>query len=390
MSMAAVSPLPTPERAPRSPEFEADLIRLHETVSTMQDSMTSPIARLGSWLGPRVLGFRWQQVHTLRQGLLYGGFTVGVYLVAPLVATTVTWSWAGAPIWTWLAVALLFGLFTLASTRLAGESSASVRGLLQLATVMENEADLHEVIAATQRRWRARYYALPAAPLTLIVLAVSALRDPDAFWAIHPGTLVLLVLLVYEFTEAMIGVLVTMRLFTAESRFPHRLSWLDPLASRPVQAMLHTWFAGIGPGSPMVVLYGLAVTILIAPVSADLLVVPLGGIALIGLVLVLASLLSLRRSVNRIVEHSKEATLESLRARIEALEPRSRELTSDQSERLRALLATYAAVRDAPTGPSGAQALGHAATALAVPALTFLLAVMTEVYAERLLDQLLP
>lgn len=374
----------------RSAEFEADLARLHEAVSTLQDSMTSPTSWLGRWLEPRVLGFRWRQVHTAQQALLDGLLTVGVYLIAPVLATTVTWSWAGAPVWTWLAVAVLFGAFTLVSTRLAGESSPGIQGLLQLATAMESEADLHTLIGAAQRAWRARYFALPAAALTIAILTVSAARDPDAFWAIHPGTLVMLVLLVYEFTEAMVAVLVSMRLFRTESRFPHRLSWVDPLASRPVQAMLRTWFAGLGPGSPLLIPYGLAVTILVAPISVDLLFVPLGGIALVGLVLVLASLISLRRSVGRIVQDAKESTLASLRERIEGLQPHTRQLTADEAEQLRVLLDTYAAVRDAPTGPSGAQTLGHAVTALAIPALAFFLAVLAEVYAERLLDQFLP
>jgi hypothetical protein len=388
--MREALPVDVGARPGRSPEFEADLVRLHEAVMRMQDSMTSPTSRLAVWLEPRVLGFRWQQVHTLRQMLLYAAFVIGVYLVAPVVATTVTWSWAGAPVWTWLAVAALFGAFTLLSTRLAGESSPAVGGLLQPATALENEADLHELIAAAQRSWRARYYALPALSLTVAILALSAGRDPAAFWAIHPGTLVMLALLVYEFTEAMVGVLVSMRLFAAEARFPHRLSWLDPLASRPVQAMLHTWFAGLGPGSPLIVPYALAVAVLVAPISVDLLFVPLGGVALVGLLFVLVSLLSLRHSLHRIVRHAKEATLETLRERIERLEPAERDLTADESQRLRALLETYAAVRAAPTSPSGAQTLGHALTALAIPALAFFLAVLAEVYAERLLDQLLP
>ncbi len=390
MSAGVIAGLAPAAQTPRSAEFEADLVRLREAVSTMQDSMTSPTSRLDRWLEPKVLGFRWQQVHTVRQSLIYGVFIAGVYLVAPVLVTAVTWSWASAPLITWVAVAVLFGVFTLASTRLAGESSPSVQGLLALPAALENESDLHELIVAARRSWRARYWALPALALTFAILAASLTRDPAAFWSIHPGTLIMLVLLVYEFTEAMVGVLISMRLFTVEARFPHHLSWLDPLASAPVQAMLHTWYAGIGPGSPLVILYGLAVTILLAPISIDLLVVPLGGIALIGLVFVLSSLVSLRRSVNGIVEHAKEATLESLRSRIESLEPRARDLSTDESERLRALLDTYAMVRAAPTGPTGAQTLGHAVTALAVPALAFFLAVMSEVYAERILDQLLP
>jgi hypothetical protein len=377
-------------RTQRSPEFEADLVRLHESVTRLQNSMTSPTNWLSRWLEPRLLGFSWQQVHTARQVILDGCLTVGIYLVIPVLATTVTWSWASAPVWTWVGVAVLFGAFELVSTRLAGESAPGIEGLLQLPAAIDREADLREVIDATERSWRARFFAPPAAVLTVGILAAAALRDPAAFWGLHVGTLAMLTLLVYEFTEAMVSVLLSVRLFRVESRFAHRLSWLDPLASPPVQAVLHTWFAGVGPGSPLVVVYGLAVTILIAPLSLDLLIVPLGGIALIGLVLVLASLVSLRRSIQRIVEHAKDATLESLRERIESLEPGTRELTPHEAERLRALLATYDVVREAPTGPTSGQALVHAVTALAIPALTFLLAVMSEVYAERILDQVLP
>lgn len=390
MSTASVSPLPTPEPTPRSPAFEADLLRLRDAVTELQNSQTSPMNLLFTRLSRRLLGFTWQEARTARQLALEAGLGAAVYLLAPVMATTVTWTWDTAPLWTWLAVAALFGAFQVMGTRLVGEASPLVGNMLQLPAAVEREADLHALVDTARQLWRARRFAPPAAALTAGVLVLSAARGGNAFWSLHVGTLVLLTLMLYEFSEAMVGVFLTVRFYRAESRFAHRLSWLDPLSSRPVQAMLHTWFAGIGPGSPMVVAYGLAVTLLIAPLSIDLVVVPLAGVALIGVVLVVASLVSLRRSVQRIVQHTKDAALESLRERIEALEPRSRELTSDESERLRALLATYAAVRVAPTGPSSTQTLAHAVTALAIPAITLLLAVMSEVYAERLLDQLLP
>jgi hypothetical protein len=380
----------TQPRARRSPEFEADLVRLREGVNRLQDSMTSPTNWLYNRLEPRIVGVPWQQAHSVRQAILDAVVTFGVYLIAPVVATSVTWSWADAPVWTWVGVAALFGAFGLVSRRLAGESAVGLAGLLALPAAIASDSDLHELVDTVWQSWRRRFYAPPAAALTVGILVASVARDGEAFRALPVGTLVMLALLVYEFTEAMVAVLLSVRLFTVEAQFTHRLSWLNPLASPPVQATLHTWFAGFGPGSPLVVLYGLAVTILIAPLSLDLLVVPLGGIALVGLVLVFASLVSLRRSVQGIVQHAKDATLETLRDRIESFEPRTRDLTTDESQRLRALLATYAAVREAPTGPTSAQTFVHAVTALAVPALTFLLAVMSEVYAERLLDQLLP
>lgn len=126
------------------------------------------------------------------------------------------------------------------------------------------------------------------------------------------------------------------------------------------------------------------------PDSLTALLAPIAGFALAAIIFDTASWLSVRRSVQRIVRHTRDATLESLRERIERIGPREKELTPAESEQLQGLLATYAAVRDAPTGPSGAETFGHAVTALAIPALTFFLAVMAEVYAERLLDQILP
>jgi hypothetical protein len=90
------------------------------------------------------------------------------------------------------------------------------------------------------------------------------------------------------------------------------------------------------------------------------------------------------------VRHTRDATLDRLRRRIDSFDPRLEDLTPQESEQLQGLIATYAAVRAAPTGPSGAETFGHAVTALAIPALAFFLAVMSEVYAERLLNQLLP
>jgi hypothetical protein len=390
MSVAALTPLPPPEPPPRSPEFEADLAHLRAAVTTWQESITAPISWIEIRLLPRIFGFKFNQVRTVPQAILVGVLSAALHLVAPVVATTVTATWADAPIWTWAGVALFMSALDVFGTRVHGESSPTAERLFRLPAAIDRDEDLHELVDFTRRWWRARTVAPTAVALTVGVLTASAAAAPDAFRSFHVGSLVMLALLVHEFIEGQLMVFMAFRVYAWESRFAHRLSWLDPVASAPVQALLHTWFAGIGAGSPMLMAYGLSVATLIAPVAPDLLVVPLAGISLIGFVLITMSLTSLRRSVQRIVRRTKEAALESLRERIEILEPRTRELTPAESAELQALLATYAAVREAPTGPSGAQTFGHAVTALTIPALTFFLAVMSEVYAERLLDQLLP
>lgn len=390
MSMAAVSPFPTPEPGPRSPEFEADLVYLRDAVVRWQDSTTDPNAWLEMRLMPRLLGFRYNQVRTIPQAILVGLLSAAIHLLAPLGASAVTATWDDAPVWTWLAVAALMGAFDVFGTRVHGEGSPTGERLYALPAAIDREEDLHELVDFTRRWWRLRTVAPAAAALTLGILAASAAVAPDAFRAFHLGSLLMLALLVHEFVEGQLMVFIAFRLFVRESHYVHRLSWLDPLASPPVQALLRTWFVSIGAGSPMLVAYGLAVAILIGPVSPDLLLVPLAGISLLGFALITVSMISLRRSVQRIVGHVKDAALDSLRERIEGLEPRTRGLTPAESEELRALLATFAVVREAPTGPSGAQTVGHAVTALAIPALALFLAVLSEVYAERLLTQFLP
>lgn len=179
-------------------------------------------------------------------------------------------------------------------------------------------------------------------------------------------------------------------LYVRESRYLHRLSWLDPFGSPPVQTLLSIWRqTAVGGGVGATVTFIIAV-ILIGPGSVTVLLAPVAGLALVSLVLDTISVLSVRRSVQRIVRHTRDATLDRLRHRIDGFEPRLEDLTPQESEQLRDLIATYAAVREAPTGPSGAETFGHAVTALAIPALALFLAVMAEVYAERLLDQILP
>lgn len=388
--MTGVLPVDSGPQTRRSPEFQADLARLQDAVAKWQDSFSAPTSRLHRWLLRRVLGFRYSEVHTIPQALQVGFLSAALHLLAPALVTTVTGTWAGAPVWSWFGVAILMGVFDIFGTRVHSETSPTGERLFELPAAIDRDADLHELLEFTRRWWRVRNTAPASVVLALAVLAATAMAAPDDFRAFHVGSLVMVALLVHEFIEGQLMVFIALRFYVRESRFLHRLSWLDPVASPPVQAMFHTWFASIGAGSPMLVVYGAAAAVLIAPESPDLLLVPLAGIALIGLVLSGVSVLSLRRSVQRIVRHTRDATLESLRERIESLQPQVRELTPAETERLQGLLGTYAAVRAAPTGPSGAQTFGHAVTALAVPALTFLLAVMSEVYAERLLNQLLP
>jgi hypothetical protein len=309
--------------------------------------------------------------------------------LVPTVATTATASWAGAPIWTWLGIVAFHALLE------AGWGAAVADPWLEkqvtaLPAALEHEADLRRLIAFTERRWRARSYVPAALLIAGLVLTVGAVVSPGLLRGLHPGSLALLVLVLYEFGEERAMRFLYLGLFTAESRYAHRLSWLSPAESPAIQAVLSLWakltfINGLG-----LTLDFVFVVLLVAPSSLPVLLGPIAGFAVAAVVVDTASLMSLRTSVRRVVRHSRDATLDRLRRRIDGFERRLEELTPAETTQLQGLIATYAAVRDAPTGISRRETFGHAVSALAIPALAFFIAVMAEVYAERLLDQLLP
>lgn len=382
MSLSALNPLPVPEQAPRSAAFEADLARLRQAMVTWMWS--GLIYRLLALLLRRP---PWHVV-TTAQRLALGVVGTFLRLLVPVVAATITMSWRGAPFWTWLGIAAFAAAFDAWGTGMGSE--ASMERTVALSAVIDRDADLRELVDFTRRWWRLRIFAPAAVVIALVVLGATALVAPDEFRALHPGSLALLGYLLYEYGESVSMRIIFFAAFVRESRYPHRLSWLDPFGSPPVQTLLSIWRQTAFGGGLMATVTFIVAVILIGPGSLTVLLAPVAGLALVSFVLDTVSVLSVRRGVQRIVRHTRDAALDRLRRRIDSFEPRLEDLTPKESEQLRDLIATYAAVREAPTGPSGAETFGHAVTALAIPALAFFLAVMSEVYAERVLDQLLP
>jgi hypothetical protein len=383
MSTAALSPVPTPDPTRRSAEFEADLDRLRETMVTWPE--TYVVGRLTRAVQRIPLG----RPMTAVQRVMGAAVAIALRLLVPVVVTTATASWAGAPVWTWFGIALFHGAME-ASWGVAVADPFLEKQVVALPAALERAADLRRLIDFTNQRWRARFYAPAAVAIALLILAAAALVAPDSLRAVHPGSLGLIALVLYEFGEERAMRFLYFRLYRDESRYPHRLSWLSPADSPAVQGLLSLWRKLTVINAVGLTMDFIFVVLLLAPDSVSALLAPIVGFALAAVVFDTVAILTVRTSVQRIVQHTRGSALESLRQRIEGLEPRTRELTTAESEELRALLATYAAVRESSTGPSGSETLGHALSALAIPALAFFLAVMAEVYAERLLDQFLP
>ena len=269
--------------------------------------------------------------------------------------------------------------------------ATKVGGFTSLTAVIDRDEDLHEYVRVGRRWSRVPVIVAGTVVLVTAVLAACALLAPGELRAVHVGSLALLAVVLYDFGEAVVvSVLVIAPFALKEAHYPHRLSWLSPLDSPPVQQMVHAWGHAMVLLGWSTALYFVLAVVLLEPDSITALLAPIAGFALVALMVTVGGLVAIRSGVRSIVRLTRDQTLQRLQQRIDEYEPRLEELTPDQWRQLEGLIATYQAARDAPTSPSGEQTLGRALGALAIPTVGFLLAVLAEVYAERLLDQVMP
>jgi hypothetical protein len=311
-------------------------------------------------------------------------------LFLPVVVTSAAGAWTGAPYWRWLGIAALLAGMDVSTFRHMHDVT-TLGGFDALISTIDRDQDLHELVTFSRRCLRFRVIIAGSALVVLAVLSACAVVAPGDLRTVHVGSLAMLAIVLWEFGEAVVGsILVFAPFLIKETHYQHRLSWLNPLQSAPVQQMLHAWGRAILMLGWTTALYFVLAVVLLEPDSITPLLAPIAGFTLIAIVVTVGSLVAIRSGVRSIVRLTRDRTLQRLQHRIDQYEPLLEELTPDEWRQLEGLIATYQAARDAPTSPSGEQTLGRALGALAIPAVGFLLAVLAEVYAERLLDQLMP
>ncbi|EWT07094.1 hypothetical protein N864_12560 [Intrasporangium chromatireducens Q5-1] len=320
-----------------------------------------------------------------------GLLAVAVRLALPVLVTTAAGAWHDAPLWSWCLVAVFFAADQVVTLASGYPHTSRLDDFLALTGRLEREGD---VLLLTQlpRRWlRLSVRVAVSAALTLPVLAVGMAVAPEGLTSLHVGSVAMLMLVLYEFSEQVFfGFLITTLFLRRESQYPHRLWWLSPADTPAIPLMLHAWGTVAIVGGVSVVFSMLPVALLVAPGSSTFLIALVGAMTLSGYLVTILSYVSVRASVRTIVRRHQQRTLEQLQHQVDDLGVRVGDLTPAQTGQLRAVMAVYDAVRDAPLTPRSSEAGSHAVTALAVPGIGFFLAVLAEVYAERLLGQLVP
>jgi hypothetical protein len=248
--------------------------------------------------------------------------------------------------------------------------------------------DLYEYI----RRWnRPMVSTAWGAVVTAIMLTAGWWLTPVAMGELPVGSIVLLAWLLFDFGATMIymGVVLNWAYMAREARYDHHLFWPSPADSPEVtKAMRKVTAQGSATGFWITVV--LVLTVVLVSWESPLLLSLGAGFIVIGYLALFGAALSNRSSVQRIVQRVREQRLEGLRERIDEFGPDYTDLSLQESEQLRDLLFLYDQIRDAPTTPTTTRTVMATAVGLIIPTILFLATVLSEVYAERFLDSVLP
>lgn len=381
-ALRPVTPPPEPEPAPPRAGIEADAQQIREWLFSPVHTTTG---RLGSVV-TRPFGIQ----AASRLGAVVTGLAgAALRFLVPVLAGLAAGDLTESPVGTWAVIAGVLGVLDVVTT-LRSQNVEIQTAIFALLRTLERQSDADDMLLFTRRRWRLVLNATFGAGVSVLTLLVFALAAPSAFDALPVGSAAMLGVLAYELGEygyLYVGFLPAF--FARLARREHRLFWLSPLDSEPIRETLHA--AGMAMSVVgLVITQTILLSVFLVSLESPLFLPVVATFTGIGYVAIAVTVVGMRRSVRTIAMGVRDRHLRVLEDRIDDFGSRLASLTPAENDELRHLVETYRAVREMPTSPSRSETFGHAAVALLIPTFGFLIAVLTEVYAERLLDQLLP
>ena len=381
--MTALRPVPHPESAAPAVDVEAEVRAIREHLFSARNYLVGRLALLVT----QPFGI---EPYSARGAVVTGLASGSVRFFVPVLAGLAVGELGQSPIGRWALIATLLGVLDVVTTYRMRQPSEEQTNMTALLETIEKPRDAHELLLFTRRRYRLGLSAAFSVGVSLLALVAFAVVAPSALDALPVGSVVLLAILILETGELVYQDVLFMTPFIARlGRFEHRLFWLSPLDSEPVRRMLRSFgdvqvFVGFG------VTQQLVLAVVLVGLDSGLLLPVVALLTSIGYLTIAVLVMAVRRSLRQVATRSRDRNMAVLQTRIDAFGPRLGRLTPAEADELQHLVETYRTVRDASTSASTSETFGHAAKALVIPTVGFLLAVMSEVYAERLLDQLLP
>lgn len=318
-----------------------------------------------------------------------------VRLAVPFIVTALVGEWAGAPWWSWVLIAVWLGLGDVltASRHPPQGTPAKTTVLLQemtaLVPTIKREEDLQQLAAFTRRWYRLRVSAPVAAAVAAIMLLACLVVAPEGFRELPAGSIAMLAILLYDFGETTFWNLFSWPFIVRKARYDHHLFWASPVDSSPVQQEIRVWATMQSVLGISVTLF-LVLTVVLVTWDSPLVLPLAAGFIVMGYMTTFGTMAGLRGSVRRIVTRIRDRNLAALQRRIDAYGPRVSDLSAEEAEQVQHLISLHHTIRDSPITPRSRRTFLHAASALVIPTILFFLTVFSEVYAERILDTVLP
>ncbi len=329
--------------------------------------------------------------------LLAGALGMGIRLAVAGIVTTLSGQWTVVPWGRWLIILGFFGVYDamlmfnippLEGELVRKNQERWVGDYTALLPRIEREADLRDIADYVRRTLRLPVAVTVGGLVASGLLAACWVFAPTGMSGLPAGSIALLAFVLYDF-----GVMSvdpgSWGLIRRQARCDHHLFWASPVDTPEVQrAMRMTTIWGFASGM-WVTIYLVLTLVLISWDSP--LVTPLAvGFIALGYLTTLGWAVGGRAAIQQIVHRSRLRRLAALQDRLETFEPRLAELPSEEAEQAKHLIELHATVRDAPTTPGTANTVLRAATGLIVPTIVFIITVLGEVSAERILNAILP
>jgi hypothetical protein len=321
---------------------------------------------------------------------LYGSFSFSVMQAAFLFASAVvvavaTGTLDRSPVLAWLAFATIWVV------RLwlpIGDYSTSSEQDMAVGRALCSVDDLREAINWTVRWRRLRYAASMSAVLGAGFAMAVVYMSSDAWTTIPPGTIWLVLILLYQTGEQAWWALHKLAWDRWLARMDFDLPAFRPLDSPVVHKIVST-ADGVTISNVIWSAAYLCMAVVILPMDVGV-VLPLGAIILgVSYASEIADAFSTRRLVARIIERDRTTRLDHLRGQIEPLVARVPDLSIDEERRFDLLRKTYDEISRSPTTSPLMPTAGKTVRAMLIPTLTFLVLAAAEGAVERWINTIL-
>ena len=322
--------------------------------------------------------------HSWQGKVLILAFCLIIYFGLPLISTSIMNQWSIAPVITWLAISILFGItfFSYDLYTAIGDDVCSIGRTVRDVQGMQRQI-------AWDYQWFSLRISGSAGVLTAlaVLLSFSYLRYQLVSIAVPVGTIIIFALLSYQIGEIACNNLLMCFEARNFSNMRHELFRFSPIDTFELQRAIRG-YNRFGLMTSLVLTVYIASSALLLPNRAFLTNPIWLGLVLAVYLITILGVVVPRLYAQKIVRDFKKAQLIPIRNRIDYLFDRLDSLSEAEYAEMDRLISVQEKIQKAPDSCLQFSTIGRIFGTLLLPTFTFILAVAGEVYLSELLEGL--